>query len=260
LIVLLGEIMDVNRVYCMDNVQGMKKYLPDESIDLTVTSPPYDDLRVYKGFNWDFESVANQLFRVTKQGGVLVWVVDDRKINGGESGTSMRQAIYFMDKCGFLLHDKMIYRKLNGAMGGSNEYLQEFEMMFVFSKGKPKTVNLLRDRKNTRHGKESTPSKKSDENGSFSERIIVERKEFGRRKNIWDYAVGGKQEIGKHPAIFPEKLAEDHILSWSKEGDIILDPFFGSGTTGKMAKKNNRNYIGFELSQEYCNIAVERLR
>ena len=250
--------MEINKIYCIDNIKGMAE-LGKETVDLTVTSPPYDDMRNYNGYSFEFERVARGLFYVTKPGGVVVWVVDDRKVNGSETGTSMRQALYFMDTCGFLLHDKMIYRKLNGAMGGRNEYLQEFEMMFVFSKGKPKTTNLLMDRKNVVHGDKSTPKRKSDKNGSISDRHIVERKEYGRRKNIWDYAVGGKQEIGKHPAIFPEKLAEDHILSWSNKGDLVFDPFSGSGTTAKMAKLNGRNYIGFDVSQEYVNISNQRL-
>ena len=250
--------MEINKIYCIDNIKGMAQ-LGSETVDLTVTSPPYDNLRDYNGYSFDFERVARGLFYVTKIGGIVVWVVDDRKINGSESGTSMRQALYFMDTCGFFLHDKMIYRKLNGAMGGINEYLQEFEMMFVFSKGKPKTVNLLRDRKNVVHGDKSPPKRKSNENGSIPDRHVVERKEYGRRKNIWEYAVGGKQEIGKHPAIFPEKLAEDHILSWSNERDLVLDPFMGSGTTAKMAKLNNRNYIGFEISQEYVDISNARI-
>jgi DNA modification methylase len=251
------KMIELNKIYCMDNVMGMK-LLDDNSVDLTVTSPPYDSLRLYKGYTWNFEDVADQLFRVTKNGGIVVWIVDDRKVDGSETGNSMRQALYFME-LGFNLHDKMIYRKLNGAMGAINEYLQEFEMMYVFSKGKPKTYNLLRDRKNVVHGDKSTPKRKSDENGSCEDRHIIERSIFGRRKNIWSYSVGGKQEFGKHPAPFPEKLAEDHIISWSNPGDIVLDPFMGSGTTAKVAKKNDRKFIGFEISREYCDISELRL-
>ena len=231
---------------------------PDACIDLTVTSPPYDNLRSYKGYVFDFEAIAQQLYRVTRPGGVVVWVVDDKKVNGSESGTSFRQALYFMS-LGFNLHDKMIYRKKNGAMGADNEYLQEFEMMLVFSVGNPKSVNLLRDRKNVFDGNKTTPKKKSDKNGSSKERRVIQREEYGRRKNIWEYAVGGIQEQGYHPAPFPEALARDHILSWSNPGDTILDPMMGSGTTGKMAVKYERNFIGIEIAEEYLKIAEKRI-
>lgn len=231
---------------------------PDACIDLTVTSPPYDNLRTYRGFTFDFEAIAQQLYRVTKPGGVVVWVVDDKKIDGSETGNSMRQALRFMD-LGFNLHDKMIYRKINGAMGATNEYLQEFEMMFVFSKGNPKTVNLLRDRKNVIDGNKTTPKKKSDTTGSLKERCVIDRDEFGRRKNIWCYPVGGEQETGYHPAPFPESLARDHILSWSTPGDLVLDPMAGSGTTLKMAKMLDRRFIGIDCAFQYCKIAQRRV-
>lgn len=81
--------MDLNRIYCCDNVEGMQKYLADGSVDLTVTSPPYDNQRTYENdLDWDFESVAKELYRVTKNGGVVVWIVNDAVINKSESGTS----------------------------------------------------------------------------------------------------------------------------------------------------------------------------
>lgn len=263
----LGQ--DMYTLYQDDNVKVLRT-LPDKSVDLTVTSPPYDPLdkdlnivgkgmRDYKGYTWDFKSIAKELWRVTSYGGVVVWIVDDKKINGSESGTSLRQALYFMD-LGFNLHDKMIYEPLNGAMGGSNEYLQCFEMMFVFSIGKPKTTNLLMDRPNIQRGDRKTPRSGRRVDGTKPDRVTFVRKDFGRRKNIWQYAVGGKQELGDHPAIFPEQLALDHIISWSNEGDTVLDPFMGSGTTGKMAVLNNRNFIGIEIAEEYMVDARERIR
>jgi len=248
------NINDIINGNCADIMAGF----PDACIDLTVTSPPYDNLRTYNGYTFDFEAIACQLYRVTKPGGVLVWVVDDKKENGCETGNSFRQALYFME-CGFNLHDKMIYRKINGAMGADNEYLQEFELMLVLSKGIPKSVNLLRDRLNVIDGNKSTPKKKSDKNGSLKERHLIEREKLGRRKNIWAYAVGGKQENGYHPAPFPEALARDHILSWSNPGDLVLDPMCGSGTTLKMAKEHGRNFIGIDISAEYCEIARKRV-
>lgn len=239
---------------CLELMRGMDA----ESVDLTVTSPPYDKLRIYNGYTFDFGGIARELFRVTKRGGVVVWIVGDETIDGSESGTSFRQALYFKEM-GFNLHDTMIYRKLNGAMGSDSTYLQEFEYMFVLSRGKPNTVNFLRDRKNVAHGDKSTPIRKSTSSGKVGERKILFRQEYGRRKNIWEYAVGKKQEFGYHPAVFPEALARDHILSWSNEGDVVLDPLMGSGTTGKMAVKLRRSFIGMEVSVDYFAIAQKRI-
>jgi site-specific DNA-methyltransferase (adenine-specific) len=215
-------------------------------------------LRAYNGYAWDFKEVAKQLYRVTKPGGVVVWVIGDPTINGSESLSSSLQKIYFR-RVGFNIHDTMIYRKINGAIGSALTYLQEFEFMLVLSKGQIGTVNLLRDRKNVITGNKTTPIQRSNRLGSLKERKIIERKMLGRRKNIWDYAVGGKQEMGYHPAPFPEALAHDHILSWSHPGDVVLDPFAGSGTTLKMAKELGRHWIGIEISQEYVDTAHRRL-
>ena len=245
----------------MDCVEGMKM-LPDECIDLTVTSPPYDNLRTYKGFTWDFESVAKELYRVTKEGGVVVWVVGDATIKGSETGTSFKQALYFME-CGFNLHDTMIYEKNGaGAVGSNKCYLQNFEYMFVFSKGKINTFNLIYDRENKVVGSMKTNCNRNkftaDTGRKYRE---ITTKKWGRRFNIWKYeqTQGHDTYSKKHPAPFPEQLANDHIISWSNEGDLVLDPFMGSATTAKVANLNNRNYIGFELSEEYCKIANERV-
>ena len=248
--------MELNQIYCIDCLEGLKQ-LDDESIDLTVTSPPYDNLRTYNGYSFDFENIAIELYRVTKKGGVVVWVVGDATIKGNETGTSFKQALYFKE-IGFNLHDTMIYEKAQSCFGSNLCYLQSFEYMFVFSKGKPKTINLIRDRKNVRNGTESMSLSGLSKDGKKSKRHYKKMNEYGRRKNIWRYGVGG----GKtgHPAVFPEQLAYDHIISWSNENDIVLDIFMGSGTTAKMSKKANRNYIGFEISKEYCDIAKERLK
>ena len=249
--------LPIDQIIVGDCLEVMKDW-PDGCIPLTVTSPPYDDLRDYKGYKFDFEGIAKELYRITKDGGVLVWVVDDKKTNGSESGTSLKQALYFMS-IGFNLHDKMIYEAKNGSMGAYNEYLQCWEFMFVFAKGKIETVNLLRDRKNVVHGDKSTPKRGRDKDGTLAERHIVDRDIYGRRKNIWRYPVGGKQELGNHPAIFPEQLAADHIVSWSNEGDIVFDPMCGSGTTPKQARRLSRIPIGIDISEEYCEIARQRL-
>lgn len=256
-------MLELNKVY-LGNCLELMKDIQDASIDLTVTSPPYDNLRTYNGYAFDFEGIAVELFRITKTGGVVVWVVGDSTVNGSETGTSFRQALHFKD-IGFNIHDTMIYQKTGCSMPSSNRYLANFEYMFVFSKGKPVTYNLISDRKNrfpTRWGK---GRKVRNKDGSWSYREIYQAKEFGRRFNIWQYNNGGQgyghsdEHAHKHPATFPERLAEDHIISWSNEGDTVLDPFAGSGTTLKMAKKNNRNYIGMEISPTYIDIINSRL-
>lgn len=243
-------------------VNEMSK-LPDSFIDLTVTSPPYDNLRDYNGYLFDFESVAKELYRITKKGGVVVWVVGDSVVKGSETMTSFKQALYFRE-IGFNLHDTMIYQKTGIPFPSSTRYLQCFEYMFVFSKGKPKTTNLLADRPNATAGQTRKSRKYRTKDGSFVRGSEKPIKEYGTRLNIWKYQTGQYKstkdlEAFKHPAIFPESLAEDHILTWSNEGDVVLDCFMGSGTTGKMAILNNRKFIGIEISKEYCEIAKRRI-
>jgi DNA modification methylase len=236
-------------------------------VDLTVTSPPYDNLRTYNGYSFPFEKIVEQLYRVTKPGGIVVWVVGDETIKGNETGTSFNQALHFK-KIGFNLADTMIYHKTDLAFPryGHKKYPAAFEYMFVFSKGKVKTFNLIKDRRNKLAGtvmsgtvrQQDGTVKPSKANG----KTVAE---YGSRSNVWGYSTGkGKSssdEIAfKHPAIFPEKLAEDHIISWSNEGDIVLDPMCGSGTTLKMAKANNRNYIGIDYSEEYVGLTEKRLQ
>jgi len=256
-------MQDMNVVINRDCAEGLKE-LPDNFVDLTVTSPPYDNLRYYKGFTFDFPTTALQLYRVTKEGGVVVWVVGDQTIDGGESGTSFRQALYFQS-VGFRIYDTMIYEKA-GVIPSSVRYTQAFEYMFVLSKGKPKTINLIRDRKNRWAGQTTfgKPSYRQKDGSLVQDKEKAVVAEVGKRYNIWRYAngfgFGQKDPLAyKHPATFPEKLAEDHILSWSNEGDLVLDPFMGSGTVAVMSKKNGRNYLGFEISTEYCDLIADRL-
>jgi len=253
-------LIELNKIYNEDCLLGLKN-IPDNFITLTVTSPPYDNLRKYNDFVWNFESVAKELYRVTKEGGIVVWVVGDATIQGSETGTSFKQALYFKE-CGFKLHDTMIYAKTNPIPQNHNRYEQSFEFMFVLSKGKPATFNpLLTETKNK--GKEFEWGNRQtvmDDNQCRRHRASDKRKVNATkvRNNIFYYSIGGGRT--GHPAVFPEKLAEDHILSWSNEGDIVLDPFMGSGTTAKMAILNKRNYIGFEISTGYCGIAQKRLQ
>ena len=257
-----------NKIYNEDCIITMTR-IPDEFVDLTITSPPYDNLRTYKGITWNediWKIIINDLFRITKQGGVVVWVVGDATINGSETGTSFKQALYFIN-CGFNLHDTMIYEK-NGSSFPSrrdgNRYTQIFEYMFIFSKGKPTKASLICDKKNRWIGCIPGKSEVKDKNGKVKKIKWKPVPSFSPRNNIWRYSTGAnystKDKIAfEHPAIFPDKLVHDHILSWSNEDDLIYDPFMDSGTTAKMAKQLSRHFIGSELSKEYCGIAKQRL-
>ena len=236
------------------------KRMPDEFIDLTVTSPPYDNLRTYKGYVFPFENIAKELYRVTKQGGVIVWVVSDATINGSETGTSFKQALFFME-CGFKLHDTMIYQK-NSPPLTHNRYEQHFEYMFVFVKGKLSTFNAIIENK-IHEDLRRNKSIRREKNGSY-DMGFLSSKTTKIKNNIWKYGTGKfhstLDEIAfKHPATFPEQLAADHIYSWSNEGELVYDPFGGSGTTAKMAHQLNRNWVLSEISSEYCEIAQKRI-
>lgn len=241
--------------------------LDSEQIDLTVTSPPYDNLRTYNGniSQWSFEKfqeIAKELYRVTKQGGVVVWIVNDATIKGSETGTSFRQALWFMD-CGFNLHDTMIWEKPHcGGIGNLNRYEQTMEYMFVFSKGKPKTANIICDKPNKRAGEVQHGSIRQYD-GSVRRTTQYGKKrinEFGRRHNVWliSPCKSARERTG-HPAQFPEQLAHDHIISWSNEGDTVLDPFMGSGTTGVACIKTGRKFIGIEIDESYTFFARQRI-
>ena len=243
---------------CVEVMAGMD----EDTVDLTVTSPPYDELRDYKGFTFNFDDTAEQLYRITKQGGVVVWVVGDSVVDGSESSTSFKQALRFKE-IGFKLHDTMIYRKRGSSLPDPTRYFQSFEYMFVFSKGKPKTINKIHDVKNTWVGEHSGDTVREKDGKTWSRRARV-TPAYTWRSNIWTYDIGWMKTTAddyayEHPAMFPEALAKDHIISWSNKGDLVLDPFCGSGTTCKMAKYELRKYIGIEASDVYMKIAKRRL-
>lgn len=249
----------VNELYVSDCVEFMQR-MEANSVDLTITSPPYDDLRNYQGYSFDFEAIADGLFRVTKKGGVVVWVVGDR-IKKGRTLSSFRQAIYFQE-IGFYVHDVMIYRKKNTPFMRSNAYTNCYEFMFVLSKGSPKTFNPLTE-PTVRNGMEMLVTNKGAD--AVNNKVLKELKKEKTQTNIWSYAVGlhgttSDRIAFKHPAVFPEALAADHIESWSNEGDLVFDPMCGSGTTCKMALLKKRQYIGVDISEEYIKIAKERIR
>ena len=243
-----------------DCIELMRE-LPECCIDLTVTSPPYDSLRQYEGYTFDFEGIAKQLFRITKDGGVVVWIVGDATVNGSETGTSFKQALYFKD-IGFNLYDTMIYGR-STVPQTQRRYEPEFEYMFVFSKGSPKTFNPIMEKKRWIDNRRDKVYHRIGGDTQFKIGISSQ-KTTKIAGNIWYYAVGGwhvthDKIAHQHPAIFPEELARDHIISWSNEGDLVFDPMCGSGTTCKMAYMLGRHYLGFDVSESYVNIAKERM-
>lgn len=258
-----------NKVFNANSVEKLKEF-PSSCIDLVVTSPPYDELRDYGGGDSsclsfeDFKSIARELYRVVKDGGVVVWVVADQTKDGGRTLMSYRQALYFQE-VGFKMFDTIIYEKSGVPLPHPNRYFNNFEYMFVLSKGNPKTTNIIKDRENKYGGTSSwgciTARYKDGTLVNKGQRVI---QEFSARTTIWRYHTGNsgttQDKIAyKHPATFPEKLARDHIISWSNEGDIVLDPFGGSGTTAKVAKLLGRDYVTIELVEEYCDIINKRL-
>ena len=260
------ENIDIYNEDCRDTMQRMKE--EGVKVDLTVTSCPYDNLRSYHNsstWNFDiFKEVSQLLYDITAEGGVLVWVVGDATINGSETGTSFKQALYFME-CGFKLHDTMLFEKNSSSFPAKrtgNRYTQIFEYMFVFSKGKPKTTHLICDKETkcknfTNWGKNTNYNK----NGELIQTNDIKPvPEFSPRNNIWKYTVGFNINEGKHPAVFPYQLAEDHILTWSNEGDLIFDPFTGSGTTASAALCNNRKFIGSEIDKTYFDFIPNNIQ
>lgn len=250
--------MELNKIYCEDCLSTMKR-MEDNSIDFVITSPPYDNLRNYNGYCFDFENVAKELYRIMKEGGVVIWVVGDSMEKGSETLTSFRQALYFKE-IGFNVNDTQIYAKHNPMPTGGKRYHQCFEYMFCLSKGTPKTFNPIME-ETKYHGIANMKNRGKEGKLEYTKKERTTEKKIG---NIFYYSIGGgistkDKEAFEHPAIFPEKLVEDQMKTWSNEGDTIYDPFMGSGTTGKIAYLTNRNYIGSEISEEYCNIAKKRI-
>lgn len=260
-------MLELNKIYNEDCLTTMAN-LEDNCIDATICSPPYDNVRKYSDYPFNFGPIAKELTRILKPGRVIVWVVNDQYIDGGRSLTSFKQCIYFKEQCNLTVHDVMIYQKSGFNFPVNNRYHQTYEFMLILSKGKPKTFNPIMDRKNIYPGQKAHGKHRGyDENDFKDMSSIINRKpadEYGKRFNIWYYKVGGghvtKDKIAySHPAIFPEELVKDHLTTWTNPGDLVFDPFMGSGTTAKMCKLMNRNFIGSEISAEYCSIAQQRL-
>lgn len=250
-------MIELQKIHCCNCLDLMAR-MPDGFVDLTVTSPPYDNLRTYNGYEFDFEPIARELYRVTKKGGVVVWVVGDATINGSETGTSFRQALYFKE-IGFNLHDTMIYHKPNPTpQHFTARYTSAFEFMFVLARDGVTTCNPLTERTlsaGTTHNRKPREYAQSADCRTFKTTVVKEEK---IKSNVWNITTGGEL-FGYHPGVFPEALARDHILSWSNENDLVYDPFMGSGTTAKAAHQLKRRWIGSEISQEYVDLANKRL-
>lgn len=249
----------INKIINSECLTAMREYMPNNAVDLTVTSPPYDNLREYGGCSFDLQGIASELYRITKPGGVVVWVVNDATVKGSETGTAFTQALAFKE-AGFLLHDTMIFAKTNPMPRNDRRYCQAFEYMFVFSKGTPKTFNALTEP--CKYAGRPTIPKTWTAQGDLVQGKRRTIKSEKKRSNIFYYTVGnnggGDRNI-KHPAVFPEQLAADHIYTWTNEGDLVLDIFGGSGTTAKMAMLSGRNFVYFDINAEYCAIAAARL-
>jgi site-specific DNA-methyltransferase (adenine-specific) len=257
----------INKIICGDNVEILKNF-PDKYIDCVVTSPPYGKIRDYKGYNFRFEELAKELYRVMKDGSVIAWNTADETVNGSESLVSFKQAIYFVEECGFKLFDTMLMEKNSSSFPAKitgKRYTQTIEYVFILSKGTPKFAKLICDKKNRWEGwKGFGKTTMRNKEGELIEYEKAATPEYSPRNNIWRYNTGkGFSSKGDtasaHPAIMPIGLAVDHIRTWTQEGDVVLDPFNGSGTTICAAKYMNRNYIGIDVSEEYCLLAEKRL-
>lgn len=257
--------MELNKIYNDDNVKILKTF-PDNCIDMVITSPPYEDIRDYESYVFNFPELAHELARTLKNGGVIAWNVDDKTVEFCESLNSFKQAIYFVEQCNLKLLDTMIYNKINylPRQLAIKRYQPAFEYVFIFTKNKPKTFNPIVDVEIVGNVDRKTHNRRQKDGSIKVREIKYEKKKYRARGNVWNYNTGymlsTKDKIAfQHPAIMHEQLVEDLMISWTNENDIVLDPFMGSGTTGKVAVKNNRNYVGIEISEKYCNIANERI-
>lgn len=261
--VVLRRQVPCGRILCSDNVAALRRFFPSESVDLVVTSPPYDNLRVYGGHPWDFETLARELTRVLKLGGVCVWIVADATINGSETLTSMRQALYFKDVCGLNVHDTMVWEKTSFSATGSLavRYAPVWEYMLVLSKGKPEVFHPIKDKLNKHAGVPHHGTIRDKRDRRFPESGIAKGKviaKWGQRHNVW--RITEEKAARGQASVFPVRLAHDHIVSWSDEGAVVLDPFSGSGTTCLAAAKAGRKWVGIEVNPEYVEASLRRLR
>ncbi len=257
------ENKSFNKIFPVDCVEGMKRIL-DNSIDLIVTSPPYDGIRMYNGFSFDLHATGKEIYRVLKDGGVAVMVIQDQTTNFAKSLTSFKTIIDWCDNIGFRLFECCLYRK-HGTDGAwySKRFRVDHEYIPIFLKGKrPQYFNKEPLKILSKHGgKTLTGGATRCTNGLTLKSRPIKINPTKCRGTIWEYLTCGDGDKLKHmhPATFPEKLPYDAIQCFCPPGGIVLDPFMGSGTTAVAAVKLNRKFIGFEISKDYCEIANKRI-
>jgi DNA modification methylase len=254
----------LNTVQCMDCLEGMSQ-LPPACVDLLVTSPPYDEIREYRGYDYDLPKTGRAVYRVLKDGGIAVMVIQDQTRDFGKTLTSFRTIIDWCDNAGFRLFECVIYRK-HGTEGAwwTGRFRVDHEYMPIFLKGeKPGYFNKEPLKVPSKHGgKTMTGSGNRRTDGTTTNVVRREINQTKCRGTVWDYLMAGDKDPLKrrHPAVFPDQIPLDFIQCFCPPGGIVLDPFMGSGSTAVAAKRLGRNYIGFDISQEYCEIARARIQ
>lgn len=255
--------IEPNNIYQVDCVEGMS-HIEDNSIDMAITSPPYDQIRDYNGFNFDLHKTGEQLYRILKDGGIAAMVIQDQTKDFGKTLTSFKTIIDWCDNIGFKLFECVIYRK-NGSEGAwwTNRFRVDHEYMPIFLKGhRPQYFNKESLKIPSKHGgKTMTGSGNRMTNGKTTGTVRMVINEMKCRGTIWDYLMAGDKDPikRKHPAPFPDKIPSDFIQCFCPPGGIVVDPFMGCGSTAVAAIKNQRKYIGFETSEEYCGLAKQRV-
>ena len=248
----------------MDCVEGIKK-LPDESIDLMITSPPYDGIRKYNGFNYDLHATGKEIYRVLKDGGIAVMVIQDQTKNFGKTLTSFKMIIDWCDNIGFKLFETVIYKK-HGGEGAwwTKRFRVDHEYMPIFLKGeRPQYFNKEHLKIPSKHGgKTMTGCATRLTNGKTLKSKKVTINLMKCRGTLWNYTTcgDGSRLKHQHPATFPNKIPFDFIECFCPKKGVVIDPFIGSGTTALAAIELERNYIGFDISKEYCDLAKKRIK
>lgn len=260
----IDDIHDwVDKVHCMECVEGMEM-LPDDCVDLVVTSPPYDAVRKYNGFAFDLHQTGAQIHRVLKDGGIAAMVIQDQTKDFGKSLTSFRTIIDWCDSFGFKLFECVIYRK-NGSEGAwwKHRFRVDHEYIPLFLKGdRPAYFDKQPLRVPSKHGgKVMSGSGNRRTDGATNGTVRREINATKCRGTIWNYLMAGDKNPlkRKHPAVFPDAIPSDLIQCFCPPGGIVLDPFIGSGSTAVQALKHERHFIGFDISQEYCDLCNQRL-
>jgi DNA modification methylase len=258
----LGSFV-INKTHCAESSVALKK-LPDNCIDIVVTSPPYDRIRDYNGFECNLHNIGEQLSRVLKDGGIIVMVIQDQTKDFGKSLTTFRTILDWCDNFNLKLFETVIYKK-HGAEGAwwTKRFRVDHEYIPVFLKGKrPAYFTKEHLKIPSKHaGKTMTGCATRLTNGSTLKSKKLKINPTKCRGTIWDYVTcgdGGKLKH-EHPATFPDKIPVDFIETFCPPGGIVLDPFMGSGTTALAALNLGRNFLGFDISNEYVSLANKRV-